>query len=117
MDGFGIIDHEKIGADYLRGRGFSQKVAKLVESHVAAKRYLTYKFPEYYEGLSDASKKTLEYQGGRMSGEEAEAFERDPLFELIVAMRKIDEQAKVQDLPLPQWTDYKNLIVEHLTKN
>jgi len=117
MEGFGIIDHEKIGADYLRSRGFSQKVAKLVESHVAAKRYLTFRFPEYYEGLSDASKKTLEYQGGRMSGEEAEAFERDPLFELIVAMRKIDEQAKVQDLPLPPWTDYKNLIVEHLTKN
>jgi len=59
----------------------------------------------------------LEYQGGRMSAAEADDFERDPLFELIVAMRKIDEQAKVQDLPLPQWTDYKNLIVQHLSKN
>jgi phosphonate degradation associated HDIG domain protein len=117
MDGFGIVDHEKIGAEYLRKKGFSQKVAKLVESHVAAKRYLTFKDPEYFEGLSDASKKTLEYQGGRMSAAEADIFERDPLFELIVAMRKIDEQAKVQDLPLPQWTDYKNLIVQHLSKN
>ena len=117
MGAFGIVDHERIGADYLRSRGFSSKVAKLVESHVAAKRYLTFKYPEYYDALSDASKKTLEYQGGRMSTEEAAEFERDPLFELIVAMRKIDEQAKVQDLPLPQWTDYRKLIVEHLTKN
>ena len=42
-----------------------------------------------------------------MSAVEADAFEKNPLFELIVAMRKIDEQAKVQDLPLPPWTDYK----------
>jgi len=116
MDGFGIIDHEKIGAQFLLSRGFSAKVARLVESHVEAKRYLTYRYPEYYDGLSEASKKTLEYQGGRMTAEEALAFERDPLFEVIVAMRKIDEQAKVQDLPLPQWTDYKNLIMAHLTQ-
>ena len=116
MDGFGIIDHEKIGAQFLLSKGFSPKVARLVESHVEAKRYLTYRYPEYYDGLSEASKKTLEYQGGRMTAEEAQAFEQDPLFELIVAMRKIDEQAKVQDLPLPQWTDYKNLIMAHLTQ-
>jgi len=116
MDGFGIIDHEKIGAQFLLSKGFSPKVARLVESHVEAKRYLTHRYPEYYDGLSEASKKTLEYQGGKMSAEEAAAFEQDPLFELIVAMRKIDEQAKVQDLPLPQWTNYRELIMAHLTQ-
>ena len=50
MDGFGIVDHEKIGADYLRNERFSQKVAKLVESHVAAKRYLTFKYPSIMKG-------------------------------------------------------------------
>jgi len=116
MDGFGIIDHEKIGAQFLLSKGFSPKVARLVESHVEAKRYLTHRYPEYYDGLSEASKKTLEYQGGKMSAEEAAAFQQDPLFELIVAMRKIDEQAKVQDLPLPQWTNYRELIMAHLTQ-
>src|ERR1700733_5110252 len=34
MDGFGIKDHEEIGADYLKKKGFSKKVVRLVESHV-----------------------------------------------------------------------------------
>ena len=66
MDGYGIKRHEKVGADYLRSKGFPERIAKLVESHVQAKRFLTYKYPEYYNSLSDASKKTLEFQGGRM---------------------------------------------------
>ena len=68
--------------------------------------------------LAFARTHTAEESAGHSgpSEEFALAFERDPLFELIVAMRKIDEQAKVQDLPLPQWTDYKNLIMAHLTQ-
>jgi len=46
MDGFGIIDHEKIGAQFLLSKGFSPKVARLVESHVEANRYLTHRYPE-----------------------------------------------------------------------
>ena len=114
MDGFGIIDHEKLGENYLRKRGFSERVAKLVGSHVEAKRYLTFRYPEYYNGLSEASRKTLEYQGGRMTKEEAESFEKDPLFEQMIAMRKIDEQAKVPGLPLAHWTGYRELIIQHL---
>src|SRR6476469_7963121 len=52
MDGVGVMDHEKIGADFLRQRGFSEKICKLVSSHVQAKRYLTYKFNDYYQKLS-----------------------------------------------------------------
>src|ERR1700749_2871952 len=67
MDGFGIRDHEELGAEFLREKGFSKKIVRLVESHVEAKRYLTIKDPSYYAQLSDASKKTLEYQGGPMT--------------------------------------------------
>src|SRR5215831_11597843 len=74
MDGFGIKDHEEVGADFLQEKGFSKRLIRLVESHVQAKRYLTWKSAEYYNQLSEASKKTLEYQGGRMSEEEAKAF-------------------------------------------
>jgi 2-amino-1-hydroxyethylphosphonate dioxygenase (glycine-forming) len=114
MDGFGIKDHEEIGADYLLQKGFSKKIVRLVQSHVEAKRYLTYKDPEYYDKLSDASKKTLEYQGGKMEKEEAEAFEQYPLFDLIIKMRKWDEQAKIEHKSMPDLSHYRELILNHL---
>lgn len=116
MHGFGVMDHEEIGAGFLKGKGFSKKVVRLVESHVEAKRYLTYKYPEYYDQLSDASKKTLEYQGGGMSREEAEAFEQYPLFDLIIKMRRWDEEAKVENMPVAGLEHYKSMIVSHLEK-
>ena len=94
MDGHGVKSHEKIGAEYLRHKGMPERVARLVENHVQAKRYLTYKFPPYYENLSEASKKTLGFQGGVMNKGEADAFEKDPLFELSILLRKWDEEAK-----------------------
>src|SRR3984957_3005997 len=42
MEGYGVKDHEAVGADYLRERGFSEKIATLIQSHVAAKRYLCF---------------------------------------------------------------------------
>lgn len=100
MAGYGIKSHEKIGADFLRAKRFPERMAKLVENHVQAKRYLTYKYPAYFENLSEASIRTLEFQGGVMNQPEAEAFERDPLFELSILLRKWDEEAKITDVPL-----------------
>src|SRR5690606_27755690 len=40
MGGFGVVSHERLGADYLRRAGFSERMARLVEYHVQAKRYL-----------------------------------------------------------------------------
>ena len=45
-----------------------------------AKRYLTFKEPGYYEGLSDGSKRTLGFQGGLMDAKESAVFEQDPLY-------------------------------------
>ena len=115
MDNVGVVDHEKLGAEYLRGKGFSEKIAKLVQSHVAAKRYLTYHYPEYYNQLSEASKKTLEFQGGVMTPEEAMSFEEDDLFDQYVAIRRWDDLAKKTEEPLPDLSYYKQLIIEHLS--
>jgi phosphonate degradation associated HDIG domain protein len=115
MDGYGIRDHEALGADFLRKKGFSKKLARLVESHVEAKRYLTVKEPAYYERLSEASKRTLEYQGGPMTPEEAEAFEQYPLFDLIIQLRKWDEQAKIEHKPLPDLDHYRRMMLRHLS--
>lgn len=100
MGGFGVVSHERLGADYLRRAGFSERLARLVEYHVQAKRYLTLREPGYYERLSEASRRTLEYQGGVMSAEEAVAFERDPLCKVSLRMRQWDERAKDMDVPV-----------------
>lgn len=114
MDGFGIRDHEEIGAQFLRSRGFSKKLCRLVESHVEAKRYLTFKDTAYYAQLSDASKKTLEYQGGSMDEAEAGAFEKYPLFNLIIQMRRWDEEAKIEHKPLPDLSHFRQIMLRHL---
>lgn len=100
MQGYGRLRHEKIGADFLRSKGFPERIARLVEYHVQAKRYLTYKYPAYHAQLSEASKKTLAFQGGRMTASEALDFEKDPLFEISILMRKWDELAKEINMPL-----------------
>jgi 2-amino-1-hydroxyethylphosphonate dioxygenase (glycine-forming) len=115
MDGFGIVDHEGLGGDYLLSMGFSVNLAKMVASHVNAKRYLTYKYPEYFHLLSEASKKTLEYQGGQMQEAEAAVFEKDPLFEKYIALRRWDEQAKEQHKPMPPLDYFREMMIEHLT--
>ncbi len=100
MGCFGIVSHERLGADYLRRAGFSERMARLVEYHVQAKRYLTLREPGYYERLSEASRRTLEYQGGVMSEAEADAFEQDPLCAVSLRMRQWDELAKEMHVPV-----------------
>ena len=95
MGGYGVVSHERIGAEYLRRCGFGERMARLVQYHVEAKRYLTLRQPGYYQRLSEASRRTLEYQGGVMSEGEADVFERDPLFEVSLRIREWDERAKV----------------------
>ncbi|AOA07774.1 MULTISPECIES: phosphonate degradation HD-domain oxygenase [Pseudomonas] len=100
MGGYGVVSHERVGADYLRRAGFSERLARLVEYHVQAKRYLTLRQPGYYALLSEASIRTLGYQGGVMSEAEADAFEQDPLCQLSLRMRAWDEQAKAMHVPV-----------------
>ena len=115
MDGFGVIDHEKTGAAYLQSFGFSQRIIDAVANHVPAKRYLCYKYKEYNDALSEASKRTLEFQGGPMSAEEAAAFEQLEWFKDIIAVRRIDEMAKMEHIPLPEnLNKYRMLIINHL---
>ena len=117
MDRYGILDHEEIGAGFLAQRGFSRKIVRLVESHVEAKRWLVLKEPGYYDHLSEASRKTLEYQGGPMTEDEAAAFEQYPLFDLIIRMRKWDEEAKVEHKALPELDHYRQMLIRHLESN
>lgn len=116
MGGYGVQDHEQWGSIYLRRCGFSDVLAQLVGSHVAAKRYLTYKHPAYYEQLSPASKETLAFQGGPMTAEEAASFEADPLFADMVRLRTWDDLAKETEQPLPDLSRFKAMAIDHLLK-
>lgn len=114
MDGMGNVDHEKLGAAYLLAHGFSDRIAALVQAHVIAKRYLTYRYAEYYNKLSEASKVTLEFQGGMMSKEEASEFERNPDLDLIIRLRYWDDMAKETDVPVNNIGHLKMLALDHL---
>ena len=116
MDGMGNVDHEKLGADFLLENGFSERIAALVQGHVIAKRYLTYKYPEYYNKLSEASKTTLEFQGGVMTGDEAAEFESNPDAELIIRLRYWDDMAKEIGAPVDNISHLKALAVKHLSE-
>ena len=117
MDSFGVVDHETLGANFLLKIGFSNKVCRLIASHVNAKRYLTYKFPEYYEQLSEASKRTLDFQGGKMTPSEAKDFQEDKYFERYIQLRKWDEMAK-SEIPVDENMDeIRQLIYTHLEHN
>jgi 2-amino-1-hydroxyethylphosphonate dioxygenase (glycine-forming) len=117
MENYGTLDHESIGANYLRAKGFSETICKLVAAHVPAKRYLTFSNPEYYANLSDASKQTLIFQGGKMTAAEAELFEDDPLFPLYIRMRLWDEAAKDPSVPPFDLGGLKAKMLKHLKKN
>jgi 2-amino-1-hydroxyethylphosphonate dioxygenase (glycine-forming) len=116
MDNYGVMNHEKIGAAFLRNRKFSERLIELVLAHVTAKRYLTYKDENYYNLLSEASKQTLVYQGGKMSKDEAFVFEGNPLFDEMIVMRKIDEEAKDELKQPGDLQQFHKMIVEHLMK-
>ena len=112
MNGCGVKDHEHVGADFLMKLGFPERVCKLARSHVQAKRFLCYKKPDYYSGLSEASKTTLGFQGGPMTAEEAETFENNPDFANILLMRECDEAGKVpgSQITVPDFASYRDTI-------
>jgi 2-amino-1-hydroxyethylphosphonate dioxygenase (glycine-forming) len=49
-----------------------------------------------------------------MEKEEAEAFEQYPLFDLIIKMRLWDEAAKIEQVPVSDLQDIREMIIRHL---
>ena len=111
MAGLGRRGHERVGANWLLGLGFSQRLAGLVARHVDAKRYLSWREPAYLAGLSAASRQTLHWQGGPMTTPEAKAFEADPLFADSLRLRRWDEAAKVAGRPPTDLSGLEQLAI------
>lgn len=115
MGGYGTWDHEEVGAKTLQSWGFPEKITRLIANHVYAKRYLVSTDPLYFADLSPASKITLIKQGGLLTAEEQKDFESDPLFDLHIALRRIDEQAKVENQSINDLTWLEDLMRAHLS--
>lgn len=103
------LNHEAVGADFLESF-FPDAVTTPVRLHVPAKRYLCTTDAEYYDGLSEASKRSLRVQGGVMSDEERSAFERIPHFEDALSLRRWDDLAKVRNLETPGLEAYREVV-------
>ncbi|MGI8950983.1 MAG: HD domain-containing protein [Chitinophagaceae bacterium] len=117
MDNYGVVNHEGIGAEYLRAKGFSEKICTVVEKHVDAKRYLVSAQPGYKEKLSLASLQTLKWQGGAMNEKEITAFKKHPFFKDIIRVRLWDEAAKNPDAETLPLHYFINSIKSYLNNN
>jgi predicted HD phosphohydrolase len=91
---------------------------KYLQETNSRRRYLTAVDSRYYESLSAASKKSLEFQGGPFTGTELAAFEADPLREQMVNLRLWDDRAKVPGVEelTPRAGEYLGMIVGHLER-
>lgn len=92
--------HEQLGAEWL-AQFFGPAVTQPVALHVQAKRYLCWADPDYYDGLSDVSKKSLALQGGVFSDDQARDFLQVPYAREAISLRKWDERAKVSGAVTP----------------
>lgn len=116
MGTFGVVNHEGLGAAYLRTKGFSERICATVEKHVDAKRFLVATQPSYRLKLSEASLQTLIWQGGPMNEEEVASFKLHPFMDDIIKVRLWDEMAKdasAQLLPL----QYFNTLINNYFDN
>ncbi|MGN2637006.1 HD domain-containing protein [Nocardia takedensis] len=97
--------HGRHGAEAVRGL-LGERVARLVELHVPAKRYLVATDAEHAATLSAASRQTLLSQGGAMDAAEIAAFRADPDHAAAITLRKADDAGKVVGLevePVEHW--------------
>jgi phosphonate degradation associated HDIG domain protein len=92
--------HEEAGGAWL-ARHFGPEVTAPIRLHVAAKRYLCAVDPDYLEGLSPASRLSLDVQGGPMRPEERARFEANPYHRDALRLRHWDDMAKVPGLAVP----------------
>lgn len=90
--------HEVLGTTWL-GRLFPAAVLHPIRWHVDAKRYLVALRPAYLGELSDASRRSLAWQGGPMDTAERAHFIARPFARDALALRAFDDAAKRRAAP------------------
>jgi phosphonate degradation associated HDIG domain protein len=108
----GVDDlHQYVALPFLRPH-FSEAVLGPIRLHVDAKRYLCATRPEYYEQLSEDSKRSLKLQGGVFGAQEAERFIAQPYAADAVKVRLWDDAAKVAGAATPDLAHFAPVLRE-----
>jgi phosphonate degradation associated HDIG domain protein len=92
--------HGALAAGLLK-RLFGPEVTEPIRLHIDAKRYLCLMEPAYHAGLSEASKRSLLWQGGPYSVAEAKAFIVQPYADDALRLRRWDDAAKIPHAVTP----------------
>jgi phosphonate degradation associated HDIG domain protein len=101
--------HEDVGHAFL-ARHFPPAVVEPIRLHVAAKRYLCAVEPAYLEQLSDASRHSLELQGGPFDERDVREFEALPHWRDAVRLRRYDDVGKEPEQRLPTVESFRSLL-------
>lgn len=101
--------HEYIAGGYLE-RMFGAAVAEPIRLHVEAKRFLCATVPGYGQGLSQASVRSMELQGGVFSPADAAKFLDRPYAHDAVRLRRWDDEAKDPEAKTKSLSDYAPLL-------
>jgi phosphonate degradation associated HDIG domain protein len=108
----GVDDlHQYVALPFLR-QAFPETVLGPIRLHVDAKRYLCATRTEYYDQLSEDSKRSLRLQGGVFGAREAERFIGQPYAADAVKVRLWDDAAKVPGAPTPDLAHFEPLLRE-----
>ena len=105
--------HEAVAARAL-SEFFPSNVVTPVQRHVSAKRLLCSLDAAYYEGLSEASKRSFAVQGGPLSQFEAERLQALEGMPDAMALRRWDDRAKVHGVEVPELETYANVVLNQL---
>jgi phosphonate degradation associated HDIG domain protein len=102
----GIDDqHQYFAIPFIRPL-FPAAVVEAIRLHVDAKRALCAMEPDYYEALSEDSRRSLTLQGGVFSRAECDAFLAKPFARNAIEVRRWDDQAKVPGETTPPMEHY-----------
>ena len=101
--------HELSGVQSLAGL-FGEAVLQPIALHVAAKRYLCFTEPGYFDALSAASKASLKLQGGPFDAAQAALFEGQPYWREALALRRYDDTGKSDVASGRAFTDFAPLM-------
>jgi phosphonate degradation associated HDIG domain protein len=104
-----VLPHDKMGAQMMSTL-FGPSVTEPMRLHVEAKRYLCAVEHAYWDGLSDASKSSLMWQGGALSAAQANTFIQQPYAAGAVRLRRWDDLAKVPEKPTPALDEFIPLM-------
>ncbi len=110
---WGLPDHAEVGARFLQ-QLLPPSVVEPIRLHVAAKQHLVASDPGYRGRLSEASIMTLAQQGGAFDAEQSARFLAEPYAEEALALRRRDDDGKVDGLTIAPIAEYQPLLAAAL---